>query len=484
MTTTLDFERCYRALESRDARFDGQFVVTVSSTGIYCRPSCPARTPKRANVAFVPTAAAAQRQGFRACRRCVPDAVPGSPRWDHAADVAARAMRLIADGVVDRSGVTGLAAMLGYSPRQLERILTAEFGAGPLALARAQRAANARVLITRTDLAMTDIAYAAGFASVRQFNDTIRSVFDASPSQLRRTTVTRAHSDGHVSLRLPFRAPLNQQWLQWHLRAHAIPGHSTPTQRILELPHGPALAGIAFADDHVQLTLHHLDLRDLGTAVSRVRRLLDLDADIEAIDVALFDGPLGALVRAAPGVRVPGSCDPFASVVSTMVGQQISTAAARTHLARLVAELGEPTPWTSEDDPVRRFPTPAAIAESGADVLRGPRRRIDAIVAIARAVADGEMELHAGVAASDLRVALLARPGIGTWTADYLTMTVAGDPDILLDTDLVVRNAAAQLGVGAAALADTAPWRSYASMHLWRHALLATPDKTDEGDLR
>ena len=183
MTTTLDFERCYRALESRDARFDGQFVVTVSSTGIYCRPSCPARTPKRANVAFVPTAAAAQRQGFRACRRCVPDAVPGSPRWDHAADVAARAMRLIADGVVDRSGVTGLAAMLGYSPRQLERILTAEFGAGPLALARAQRAANARVLITRTDLAMTDIAYAAGFASVRQFNDTIRSVAAASASR-------------------------------------------------------------------------------------------------------------------------------------------------------------------------------------------------------------------------------------------------------------------------------------------------------------
>lgn len=480
MTASLDFERCYRALESRDARFDGQFVVTVSSTGIYCRPSCPARTPKRANVAFVPTAAAAQRQGFRACRRCVPDAVPGSPRWDHAADVAARAMRLIADGVVDRSGVTGLATVLGYSPRQLERILTAEFGAGPLALARAQRAANARVLITRTDLAMTDIAYAAGFTSVRQFNDTIRAVFATSPSQLRRAPAPRTATDGGVTLRLPFRKPLNQQWLQWHLAAHSVPGHSTPTQRILDLPHGPALAEISFTDDHVRLALHHLDLRDLGTAVTRIRRLLDLDADIAAIDAALGAGPLAPLVRAAPGVRVPGSFDPFASVVSTMIGQQISTAAARTHLARLVAELGEPVPWTSDDAAQRRFPTPAAIVESGARVLRGPRRRIDAIVGLARAVADGEMELHAGVAASELRVALLARPGIGAWTADYLTMTVAGDPDVALSTDLVVKNAAATLGLGVGVLAETAPWRSYASMHLWRHALLATSDETDE----
>ncbi|MFT4201118.1 Ada metal-binding domain-containing protein [Gordonia sp. (in: high G+C Gram-positive bacteria)] len=476
MTTTaaLDFERCYRALESRDARFDGQFFVVVASTGIYCRPSCPARTPKRANVDFVPTAAAAQRRGFRACRRCLPDAVPGSPRWDHAADVAARAMRLIADGVVDRDGVGGLAATLGYSTRQLERILTAELGAGPLALARAQRATNARILLTRTDLPMSEVSYAAGFASVRQFNDTIRAVFAASPTELRGTPARRSGPPQSLALRLPFRKPLNREWLQLHLATHAIPGHGTATSRILSLPHGPALADIDLRDDFVALRLSHLDLRDLPAAVSRIRRLLDLDADIEAVESVLGASALGPLVRAAPGVRVPGSCDPFASIVATMVGQQISTAAARTHLGRLVAELGEPAPWTSDDGPDRLFPTPLALAEHGERVLRGPQRRIEAIVALARAVADGQMELHAGVDASELRVALLARPGIGAWTADYLAMTVAGDPDVLLDTDLVVAKAATALSIDTRALADVAPWRSYASMHLWRHSLLAT----------
>ncbi len=481
-TAALDFDRCYGALESRDERFDGQFFVTVASTGIYCRPSCPARTPKRANVAFVPTAAAAQRAGFRACRRCAPDAVPGSPRSDHGADVAARAMRLIADGLVDRSGVPGLAAALGYSPRQVERILTAELGAGPLALARAQRATNARVLITRTDLSMTAIADAAGFASVRQFNDTVRAVFAASPTQLRRSRTAAAPGGPGIALRLPFRRPLYGDWLRWYLSAHAIPGHSTPTQRILALPHGPALADIEILDEHVALRLRHLDLRDLGSAVARVRRLLDLDADIAAVDEGLARGPLAPLVRAAPGLRVPGTCDGFATLIATMIGQQISTSAARTHLMRLVAALGEPAPWTSDDGPDRLFPTPLAIAESGAAVLRGPRRRIEAIVGAARAVADGDVELHAGVDASELRAALVARPGIGAWTADYLTMTVAGDPDVLLGTDLVVAKAAAGLSIDLAALQSAAPWRSYASMHLWRHALWTPTERPTRGD--
>src|SRR5437763_11602512 len=206
----LDFERCYRAVDSRDRRFDGWFVTAVTSTHIYCRPSCPAITPKRPNVTFYPSAAAAQRGGFRACRRCRPDAAPGSPEWDVRADVVGRAMRLIGDGVVDREGVPGLAGRLGYTERHLHRMLTGELGAGPLALARAQRAQTARTLIESTDLGLAEIAFAAGFGSVRQFNDTLRAVYGLPPSRLR----AAAHRDpvgapGTVALRLPYRRPLH-----------------------------------------------------------------------------------------------------------------------------------------------------------------------------------------------------------------------------------------------------------------------------------
>src|SRR4051812_2126079 len=205
----LDFERCYRAVDSRDQRFDGWFYTAVRSTGIYCRPSCPAVTPKRENVTFHPSAAAAQRAGFRACRRCRPDAAPGSPEWDVRADLVGRAMRLIADGVIDRAGVPGLAARLGYTERHLNRLLTAELGAGPLALARAQRAQTARILIETTDLGLAEIAFAAGFGSVRQFNDTILQVYARSPSALRERRTAKSPEAGTISLRLAFRAPLH-----------------------------------------------------------------------------------------------------------------------------------------------------------------------------------------------------------------------------------------------------------------------------------
>lgn len=221
----LDFERCYRAVDSRDPRFDGWFVTAVTSTGIYCRPSCPATTPKRDNVRFYPSAAAAQRAGFRACRRCRPDAEPDSPEWDVRADVVGRAMRLIADGVVDRDGIPGLAARLGYTTRHLTRMLNAELGAGPLALARAQRAQTARVLLETTDLSMADIAYAAGFGSVRQFNDCLREVYAATPTRLR-ADAKRGPSatPGTVSLRLAYRAPLHAQALLEFLATRAIHG--------------------------------------------------------------------------------------------------------------------------------------------------------------------------------------------------------------------------------------------------------------------
>lgn len=500
-TTTaaaLDFDRCYRALSARDTRFDGQFYVAVRTTGIYCRPSCPAQTPRRENVDFVLTAAAAQQRGYRACRRCAPDAVPGSPRWNVGADLSSRAMRLIADGVVDRSGVDGLAAHLGYTPRHLNRVLTEQLGAGPLALARAHRAATARILIQCTPMSMADIAFAAGFTSIRQFNDTIRDVFALTPTRLRglRSPVAAtAPSVGGVSLRLAYRSPLDTRWLHWFLAGHAVRGTEALDdlgpgrwryRRALRLPHAPALVALAPADGHVVVDLTELDMRDLGVAVNRIRRLLDLDADAASVDTALSADPLLApLVAAAPGLRVPGSVDPAETLIRTMIGQQISIKAARHHLDRLVAGLGDPMATdpavtvTSDDDSPpggwRLFPQMATIAERGHEVLRGPRRRIDAIVAVATAVADGHLDLHAGWTTPELRAELLALPGIGRWTADYVAMRITGDPDIMLDTDLVVTRAAADLGIDLNRSAERwSPWRSYASMHLWRHALSVT----------
>src|SRR5918998_420211 len=287
----LDFERCYRAVDSRDQRFDGWFYTAVRTTGIYCRPSCPAVTPKPENVRFYPSAAAAQRAGFRACRRCRPDAAPGSPEWDVRADVVGRAMRLIGDGVVDREGVPGLAGRLGYTERHLHRMLTAELGAGPLALARAQRAQTARILIETTDLGLAEIAFAAGFGSVRQFNDTIREVFGSAPSELRKPKRGLAPGavpePGAIHLRLAYRPPLHPESLLEFLALRAVPGveeADTETyRRALRLPHGTATVELTPTPGYVAALLRLSDVRDLSPAVARCRRLLDLDADPVAV---------------------------------------------------------------------------------------------------------------------------------------------------------------------------------------------------------
>ena len=331
----LDFERCYRAVDSRDQRFDGWFYTGVRTTGIYCRPSCPAVTPKRENVDFFPSAAAAQRTGLRACRRCRPDAAPGSPDWDVRADVVGRAMRLIADGVVDRDGVPGLAARLGYTERHLHRMLTAQVGAGPLALARAQRAQTARILIETTDLGLAEIAFAAGFGSVRQFNDTIREVYAAVPSHLRATARHRPAGTGAgtVSLRLAYRAPLHVDALLDFFALRALPGLERvgdgSYSRGLRLPHGPAEVTLTPLPGYVAATLRLTDVRDLAPAVARCRRLLDLDADPEAVDDDPRRRP-GAHRRGRkePGVRVPRAVDGFEMAVRAIVGQQVSVAGA------------------------------------------------------------------------------------------------------------------------------------------------------------
>lgn len=476
-----DAERCYRAVASRDARFDGQFIVAVKTTGIYCRPSCPALTPKAANVRFYPTSAAAQAGGFRACRRCLPDAVPGSPEWNLRADLAARAMRLIADGVVEREGVPGLAHRLGYSERQLGRVLTAELGAGPLALARAHRAHSARLLIELSELPLSDVAFAAGFASVRQFNDTIREVFARTPSQLRASATAsrgrpqQAHADDtagtRLSLRLPYRKPFDATGIFGFLAARAVPGVEWADEggygRTLRLPHGSASISLTPQDGHIRCELQLADVRDLGSAVARTRRLLDLDADPEAVLRVLGADPaLAPAVEATPGIRVPGAVDGPEVLLRAMLGQQISVAAARTAAGRLAAALGEQLPVGI------LFPTPEAVAERGREVLRGPKRRIDAICTAAEAMASGAVDVHIGRDADELRAELLALPGIGPWTADYVLMRVLGVPDLLLAGDLVVRKGATALGITDLTQHSQAwrPWRSYAAMYLWRSA--------------
>jgi len=488
----LDFERCYRAVDSRDPRFDGWFVTAVTSTRIYCRPSCPAVTPKRGNVRFLPSPAAAQREGFRACLRCRPDAAPGSPEWDNRADVVARAMRLIADGVVDRGGVPGLASRLGYTERHLHRMLHAELGAGPLALARAQRAQTARVLIETTDLGLAEIAFAAGFRSVRQFNETIREIYGRAPSDLRRASAGRfAAASGTITLRLPYRAPLHADALFGFLAARAIPGVEDVDdcyQRTLRLPHGAGAVALRPCDGYVQATLRLTDVRDLAPAVARCRRLLDLDADPEAVDTALaVDPALSAVVLKEPGVRLPRAVDGFELAVRAIVGQQVSVSAARRVLAKLVRECAPTAEWGA---PVTAsagvgaphsvegalFPDAATVAEAPDGAFAMPAARRRTIRALATAVAAGDLVLDPGVDRAEAEKQLLALPGVGPWTAGYVALRALGDPDVFLPTDLGARRGAAALGLPdqPGPLAEYAarwrPWRSYALIRLWRQA--------------
>ncbi|PYY37729.1 DNA-3-methyladenine glycosylase [Curtobacterium sp. MCJR17_055] len=526
MTTTgagaLHDER-YRIAASRDARFDGQFVTAVHSTGIYCRPSCPARTPRSTGVTFYRTSAAAHLAGFRACRRCLPEATPGSPEWDLREDVAGRAMRLVVDGVVDREGVPGLARRVGYSERQLNRIMTEELGAGPKALSRAHRAQTARTLLTGSDLPVADVAFAAGFTSIRQFNDTVREVFALTPTELRAHRRSAPGSDGALRVHLPARPPFDVQGLlEWHA-LHALPGMEqvgtgadgrvTSYGRVLDLPGGPAwFRASAAAEDGVgsrsgrrrgtaprgrgrvglDLLVRLTDLSDLPTLVARVRALFDLDADPVAVDDALAAVPaLAPVVDRVPGMRLPGAVDPHEVVFRTLIGQQVSVAAARTAQTRLVAALGTPVPEALVPEALvpgaavaRTFPRAAVVAERGREVLRGPAARVDTIMRVAAALADGSLVVDGGQSLDDLRSGLLAVKGIGPWTADYVALRVRHHPDLFLHSDLAVRNGAQELGLPGTARElslwseRVAPWRSYLTMHCWRPIVDRAMDRT------
>jgi AraC family transcriptional regulator, regulatory protein of adaptative response / DNA-3-methyladenine glycosylase II len=524
----LDDEQRYAAAVSKDARFDGVFFTGVTSTGIYCRPSCPAITPKRENMRFYRSAAAAQEAGFRACKRCRPDASPGSPEWNIRADVVGRAMRLIADGVVDRDGVEGLAASLGYEQRQVRRLVTAELGAGPLAIARAQRAQTARVLVETTTLPLSEIAFAAGFASIRQFNATIQEVFAVTPTELRSARGRGARprrlsgaallagargmadpaAPGLIRLRLAYRYPIDLDRMFGFLAARAIDGVEAVEdgryRRTMQLPNGtgivslgPAGSGVgsgsAVGSGFVECELQLEDLRDLTAAVQRCRRLLDLDADPEAVTSYLAADPvLGPLALSCPGRRSPGHVDGNELALRAVLGQQVSVAAARRLGSRLVAAYGKPLE-RPDGSLTHCFPTAETLAGADPATLPMPRARATALTGLATALASGEVSLDPGAERGLAEERLLALPGIGPWTAAYILMRALSDPDAFLPGDVGVLGALGRLGVlgsgpaatgpaartraartrAAGAVAELAmswrPWRSYAVHHLWAY---------------
>lgn len=469
-----DFEACYRAVRSKDSRFDGVFITGVFSTGIYCRPSCPVITPRRKNVGFFPTAAAAQAAGLRACKRCRPDSSPGSPEWDIRADLAGRAMRLIADGAVDREGVGGLARRLHVSERHLHRTLIEELGAGPQALARAGRAQTARLLIETTDLNFSEIAFASGFASIRQFNETLKKVFAATPTELRAKTDPKTHTAGEIVVRLPYRAPFTSGPLFSFFGQRAIEGvesfDGTTYSRTLGLAYSAGVVSLEPKDGSVEARLRLEDLRDLPAAVQRCRRLLDLDADPVAIGEVLTSDPLiGPRVRMSPGVRVPGAVDGFELAVRAILGQQISVAGARSLAARVVAALGKPL-TSPVAELTTLFPDPETMAEADLSGLGITGARQRSLRALATALADGRVVLDAGTDRDRSRHELLQLPGIGPWTAEYIALRALGDPDAFMATDLGVRHAFKAAGIEDK-IEDYSrrwrPWRSYAQQYLW-----------------
>lgn len=492
----LDEDACYGAVCARDARFDGWFFTAVVTTGVFCRPSCPARTPHRRNVEFHRTAASAARAGFRACLRCRPDTTPGSPEWDLKGDVAARAVRAINDGVVDREGIGGLADRLGYSSRQLHRLLIASLGAGPIELARAQRAATARTLLETTDLPITQVAFASGFKSTRQFNDTVRAFFASTPTAIRGARGARRHDAGPstISLRLALRPPYAAGPIFYFLAERAVAGVEAGTAtrycRVLALPRANGLVEAdAPAPDARWLTarLTLEDFRDLPAAVERTRRLFDLDADPVATDAVLSRDPaLAPSVARTPGIRVPGCADPAEVAIRAVIGQQVSVAAATRIASILVERYGHDA---SFDGPLRRvFPDPATLAKLDPDELPMPRARGRTLVAVAAALADGTVRVDAGADRDEAAAALARIKGIGPWTVSYVRMRALSDPDEYLAGDLALRRvlAAATGGLDAAAAAERhaawRPYRSYAMLHLWGlDALASTRTTTPRG---
>jgi len=477
----LDRERCYEAMRARDRRFDGRFFVGVASTGVYCRPICPARLPLFRNVRFYPCAAAAESAGFRACRRCRPETAPGTPAWLGSSAIVSRGLRLIDAGALDDGDVGRLASRLGVGARQLRRLFARHLGASPAEVARARRVHFARVLIDQSDRPITELAFAAGFASVRQFNHAFRTSFGRAPREVRRARVEREASAGEtLGFRLPYRPPFDWDGITGFLAGRAIEGVENVTdgcyRRTIELAGAPGWIEVSQRelDSALQLRVAVAPGTDLLRVVERVRRIFDLDADPLAIGEALAACELlRPHVEARPGLRVPGAWDAFELGVRAILGQQVSVRGASTLAARLVHAFGKPF----EAAPAglsHLFPAPALLADADVASIGLPRARAAAIRGFAAAVARGELLLDGARGLDDAVAQLSKLPGIGSWTAQYIAMRALGEPDAFPEGDLALRKALSSgakpiSAAQAERLADGfRPWRSYAAIALWQ----------------
>jgi AraC family transcriptional regulator of adaptative response / DNA-3-methyladenine glycosylase II len=471
---------CYRALSTRDTRFDGRLFVGVTSTGVYCRPICPARTPKPEHCRFFPSAAAAQEAGFRPCLRCRPEISPDAAAWRGTSNTVSRALALIAEGALDggETGVEALAERLGIGERQLRRLFDRHLGVPPISVAQTRRVLFAKQLIQETSLSMADVAQASGFGSVRRFNDAFVRLYRRSPRELR---IRKRVAPSAVTLRLGYRAPYDWDAMLSFLAARAIDGVELVEKgryfRTLSSDGSAGSVEVAPGRDCLRATIRVSQVRALLSIVARLRRLFDLDADVEAIGAHLkSDAGLAPLVAQRPGLRAPGAWDGFELAVRAVLGQQVSVAAARRLAARLASLAGTPATLevTGHDRLTRIFPTPAEIAAADLSGFGMPRGRIRALQALARAAAADAKLLDPAGSHDDVVGRLLALPGFGPWTAEYWALRALRDSDAFPAGDVaLLRSPAVANGtrLSPRALLERAeawrPWRAYAAQHLW-----------------
>ena len=468
-----------RARLSRDARFDGRFFVGVKTTGIYCRPVCPANPPKSDNVLFFASAAAASEAGYRPCLRCRPECAPGSPAWAGTSTTVQRGLRLIAEGALDEGDVESLADRLGVTSRHLRRLFTRHVGASPVAVAHTQRLHFAKRLIDQTALPMKEISLAAGFGSVRRFNDAFRKTYDRSPRELRRSR-GQGEGTGLLRLMLPYRAPYDWDRLVGFFAARAIPGLERISggqyQRAVRVGDSEGVVEVRDEGGSISFTVHGIATELLFPVAQRVRSLFDVDAPIDDIaEVLGRDRQLRPWLRSYPGVRVPGAWDGWELAVRAILGQQVSVKAATTLAGRVVDTYGETLALDLPAEmPRRLFPTPARLLRARLENLGIIRSRAQSIRVLARAVVDGKVRFDATQPLDEFRGAMTGLPGIGDWTADYIAMRALKDPDSFPATDLGLRRTFEGVKgrrVPARELEERAaswrPWRAYAAILIW-----------------